>query len=258
MAFRLFLMGLLMMAVASCTGSAGSVYHTVKKGQTLYQISRVYGIDERYLARINGIEDPTLLRVGDQLFIPGADTARHVPATVATAVPPVPKDTPRPSKIPARDPGKATVPPPSTPPATGAGPAAPTKNNGKAPVMKDKFIWPVKGKILKNFGTHNKDNSKGIEIASSRGTPVVAAAAGKVTYSGNGIRGYGNLIILKHDDSFYSVYAFNEKNLARTGAYVSQGEKIAFSGIPPGGGEGRLHFEIRYGKGAVDPIFYLP
>jgi lipoprotein NlpD len=87
---------------------------------------------------------------------------------------------------------------------------------------------------------------------------VVSAAAGRVIYSGNGIRGYGNLIILKHDDSFYTIYGFNAKNLVESGSFVSKGEKIALAGSPPNGGSPRLYFEIRHGKTAVDPIFYLP
>ncbi|WP_225911698.1 murein hydrolase activator EnvC family protein [Desulfuromonas versatilis] len=100
--------------------------------------------------------------------------------------------------------------------------------------------------------------SKGIEIAAAPGSAVQSSAAGQVIYSGNGVKGFGNLIILKHDDSFYTVYGYNQSNLVKAGTFVGQGQKIALSGRPPSGGNPRLHFEIRHGKQAVDPIFYLP
>ena len=90
------------------------------------------------------------------------------------------------------------------------------------------------------------------------GSEVTAAAAGKVIYSGDGVNGYGYLIILQHEDDLFTVYGFNQKNLVRQGDYVSKGERIALSGIPPSGGKARLHFEVRKGKQAVNPILYLP
>ena len=87
---------------------------------------------------------------------------------------------------------------------------------------------------------------------------MVAAAAGKVIYSGDGVSGYGHLIILQHRDDLFTVYGFNQSNRVRQGDYVGQGEKIALSGTPPSGGSARLHFEVRQGKQAVDPLLYLP
>ena len=111
---------------------------------------------------------------------------------------------------------------------------------------------------MRSFGQNGGQTCKGLQIAAPRGTPVLSAAAGKVTYSGGGIRGYGNLIIIKHDEVYFTVYGFNEKVLVEVGNYVSKGQKIAVSGVPADGGEPRLHFEIRRGKEAVNPIFYLP
>lgn len=112
--------------------------------------------------------------------------------------------------------------------------------------------------MLKGFGSNGLQSCQGVEIAVPAGTPVLSAAAGTVTYSGNGIRGYGNLIILRHEDAFFTVYAFNQKNMVQAGKRVGKGEKIALSGKPPAGGDDCLHFEIRKGKTAVNPIFYLP
>ncbi|MBE0502359.1 MAG: M23 family metallopeptidase [Desulfuromonadales bacterium] len=112
--------------------------------------------------------------------------------------------------------------------------------------------------MVKKFDSQSSVGSKGIEITASSGTPVSSAAAGKVIYSGDGISGYGNLLIVRHDDSFFTVYGYNKKNLVQTGAFVSKGEKIALSGQPPAGGAPRVYFEIRYGKKPVNPLSYLP
>jgi lipoprotein NlpD len=120
------------------------------------------------------------------------------------------------------------------------------------------FIWPAKGKLLTKFGTQGQKVYKGIEIGVPKGTAVVAAASGKVIYSGNAIPGYGNLVILEHSDSFFSVYGYNQENLVKMDDHVGQGDRIALSGLPPSGQSARLHFEIRRGKSAVNPILYLP
>jgi lipoprotein NlpD len=91
-----------------------------------------------------------------------------------------------------------------------------------------------------------------------QGTKVAAAASGKVIYSGNAIPGYGNLVILEHSNSYFSVYGYNQKNLVKMDDFVGQGDEIALSGVPPSGQSARLHFEIRKGKSAVNPILYLP
>ena len=228
----------------------GGIYHTVREGQTLYRIGKTYGLDERYLARINSIDDPSRLRVGDRLFIPGASREKYVPSTVPST--------------PVEAASAAHRTPPSTRPAHAAvssGRSSAKRTNQPPPIppaKRGRFTWPVRGKILKEFGTKGSAYRKGLEIAAAKGGTVVSAAAGRVIYSGNGIRGYGNLIILKHDDSFYTIYGFNAKNLVESGSFVSKGEKIALAGSPPNGGSPRLYFEIRHGKTAVDPIFYLP
>jgi lipoprotein NlpD len=230
--------------LGGCPPPSG-IYHVVQEGQTLYRIGRTYGVDEQYLARLNGISDPTRLAVGQKLYVPGAERTKTIPseATVkAAALPP---------------PSKKTI-PPSAP-----SPAKPSISNaaGKSSPQvsyRGKFGWPLQGEILKKFTSKTATPTKGIEIAARRGTPVLSAAAGKVIYSGNGISGYGNLIILKHEDTFFTVYGFNEKNLVEAGAFVGKAERIALSGAPPGNSSPRLHFEIRRGKEAVDPIFYLP
>lgn len=242
---RLLTFALVLLEVG-CASSQG-VYHPVTEGQTLYRISRAYGVEPEYLARVNGIGDPTQLKVGQRLFVPGAARPKTVPATVSK------KTTPAENQAKISPSSPAVV--PKTPPPVASKAKVPTAK--KAP-HKGTFIAPVKGKIVKQFGEKSGQINRGIEYSVPFNSPILSAAAGRVIYSGNGIKGYGNLIILKHDESFYTVYGFNSKNIVPAGTYVSKGQKIALCGIPPGGGTPRLHFEIRHGKEAVNPIFYLP
>lgn len=226
--------------VAACSSRRG-VYHPVAKGQTLYRIGLAYGQDPGYLARVNGITDPTQIKPGQKIFIPRAGRVKSV------SLPPSPKQrtgaesaslTAKPRAKSSESGSRTTTPPPNP--------------------VKGKFGYPIKGKIVKSFGTQAGRINQGVEFSAPFGSPVISAAAGKVIYSGNGIKGYGNLIILKHADSFYTVYGFNAKNLVASGVEVKKGDKIALCGNPPGGDNARLHFEIRHGKKAVNPIFYLP
>jgi lipoprotein NlpD len=240
-----FTTGLLVL-LWGCTVPHG-IYLTVLPGQTLFRISRTYGVDERYLARINGIDDPGHLQVGDRLFIPGAKKIKPISPPPSPSV-----------AKPARSVVAAGSPSSPRPASVGATRKNFSQTRPPPGATKIKFVWPVKGKILSRFGATASPYRKGLEIAAPPGNPVVSAAAGKVIYSGAGIRGYGNLIILKHDNSFYTVYGFNRKNLVKAGSFVSEGQEIALSGSPPDGGRPCLYFELRSGRTAVDPIFYLP
>ena len=257
---RIFIAAVLI-CLSGCAGQTGGIYHTVEKGETLYRIGRVYGVDDKYLARLNGINDPTRLEVGRRIYIPGADSPRRVagvPSAGSSSPPPARATSPpaasRPSTA-AVSQAPARTPTPAGP--SNLPPAAPRSEPRPNPA-KGLFSWPVQGKVLTGFGSDGAQNRKGVEIGVAPGTPVLSSAAGKVTYSGDGIRGYGNLVILRHDDSYFTVYAYNQKNLVEAGAYVGKGERIALSGVPPSGGEPRLHFEIRQGQTAVNPILYLP
>lgn len=256
MTVRILFLLLALLLSGGCSSSRG-VYHTVHEGQTLYRIGKVYGVDERYLARINRIEDPSQLRVGSRIYIPGADRVKDVPVLIrpeksAPSAPPAPSSPAVVRKAPPAPapsgPEKAKAPAVSKPKAAGA----------TTETVRGRFDWPLKGPLLKKFGSAGESPVKGLEISASPGTPIRSAAAGRVIYSGDGIRTYGNLIILKHDNDYFTVYGFNQKNIVDVGTFVSKGERIALSGTPPAGGKPRLYFEIRRGKEAVDPIFYLP
>jgi murein DD-endopeptidase MepM/ murein hydrolase activator NlpD len=251
---RLVLAGFLVLLCSPCSCALSKgVYHTVRPGQTLYSIGKVYQVDVDVLARVNHLRDRSSISAGQRLFIPGATGVKYVPPTVKTQVAGGRQATNR--GIASRTSKASTG--TTRPSGRAAGDAAKT-GSARAVVLTDRFSWPVKGSVLKKFGDANGAAGKGMEIAVPSGSAVRAAAAGKVIYSGDGIKGYGNLIILKHDESFFTVYGFNRQNLVGTGGFVSRGEKIALSGTPPGGGRPRLHFEIRRGKDAVNPLHYLP
>ncbi len=261
---RLILAGFLVLLCSPCSCALSKgVYHTVRPGQTLYSIGKVYQVDVDVLARVNHLRDRSSISAGQRLFIPGATQVKYVPPTVKTQVASPRQATIRRADRPAAA-GRAAS--RTSKPSAGmirssdrtAGGAAARTGTAGAVASKDRFSWPVKGSVLKKFGDTNGTAGKGMEIAVPFGSTVRAAAAGKVIYSGDGIKGYGNLIILKHDESFFTVYGFNRQNLVGTGGFVSKGDQIALSGTPPGGGQPRLHFEIRRGKDAVNPLHYLP
>lgn len=245
-----FLFAAVLLLLVSC--APVGLYHVVEPGQTLYRIAKAYSIDEAYLAKVNGISDPKQLAAGQRLYIPGAMLTRAVPVERPKA-PPSPVVPPPPAK-----PSKAR------PPAQTAAKAKPPTPLGRAEAIPGPrpapgtFVWPARGQVVTEFGPTAGKSSKGIEIAVPHGTPVIAAAAGKVIYSGNGIRGYGNLIILEHAENFFTVYGYNAKNLVAVDSFVGQGDRIALSGAPSGSKSPRLHFEIRKGKTAANPIFFLP
>ena len=240
-----------LLTMAGC--ASRGVYHVVEPGQTFYRIAKTYGIDEGRLARANNLSNPGRIEAGQRLFIPGARTPLPVPGTAAgkgmipngVTAPPVKT-------------GKAPpAPPPAKPEAAKTSRSAEQTAIPGPPPAPGTFVWPARGKLVTEFGTFAGKSNKGVEIAVPHGTAVVAAAAGKVIYS-KGMRGYGNLIILEHADNYFTVYGFNARNLVAVNSFVGKGERIALSGTPDNGKSPRLHFEIRKGKTAVNPIFYLP
>lgn len=124
------------------------------------------------------------------------------------------------------------------------------------PEKVDRWVWPTQGKVVGTFSLADEGN-KGIDISNKRGTPVLAAAAGKVVYKGNALRGYGDLIIIKHNETFLSAYAFNQNIKVKEQQWVKAGEQIAQMGSNDAG-QVLLHFEIRHKGKSVNPLRYLP
>jgi lipoprotein NlpD len=250
-------------ATPATAAQPSAEFYVVKRGDTLYSIALEHGVDYRELAQLNGLTDPTKISVGQQLRVkPPPERAAQQernPVVVGTA-----KGAGRPEARPLEAPGTQ-----------GSGDAG-TKTNPKAqrlPYSKENaasigreeqkepkdpeaiaFIWPAKGKVIAGFA---EPRSKGIDIEGKIGDPVVAAAAGRVTYIGNGIPGLGKLVVLKHDNGFITVYAHNKEIVVKEQQLVTRGQKIAELGATDSE-RPKLHFQIRKGSAPVDPMRYLP
>lgn len=197
--------------------------YVVVKGDTLVAIAFRHGMDYRQLAALNGIREPYTIYPGQRLRL-----TRDTPARAAG------RSTSDTKASPARTPDPQTAPVASTLP----------------------WRWPLVGKVLRGYDSAGGTN-KGIDIAAPEGTPVLAAAGGTVVYAGNGLRAYGNLLIIKHNDEFLSAYGYNRRLLVAEAEEVKVGQPIAETG---GDGQttGLLHFEIRRQGKPIDPLLYLP
>jgi len=195
--------------------------HVVRRGETLYQIAWQHGIDQRDLARWNRIRDPDVLHVGQRLVLAPPRTAA-VSQRSAAALP------------------SRSLPPPTSVP----------------PQPMPAWRWPADGPVVMGFGSAT-GIATGIAIGGREGQPVRAAAAGRVVYAGGGLIGYGQLVILKHNDTYLSAYGHNSRLLVSQGQDVAAGTAIALMGEGPER-QPRLHFEIRRGGTPVDPLPLLP
>jgi lipoprotein NlpD len=238
--------------------------YVVKKGDTLYSIALEHGLDYRELAERNNISDPNVIMIDRRLRIKPLQQTQTASLKTVTenlvsgAAEGMLKTQPKPIKQPygeqvalqaEKPPADKSDKPVQAPP--------PEPRNG---VLADDdeqvdWSWPTKGKVLAGFS--DNQNAKGIDISGKIGQPVYAVASGKVVYSGNGLRGYGKLIIIKHNKTFLSAYAHNNQILVKEGQSVVKGYKIAEMGDSDTD-EAKLHFEIRRLGQPVDPLKYLP
>jgi lipoprotein NlpD len=226
----------------------GEPVYTVKRGDTLYSIALEHGADYREMAQWNSLDDPTKLRVGQQLRTRAPEGRAGVqvgPARAAGRVEARPLETQPVARV---EPQLIKTEPKLEPARTEP---APTRTE---PAESAEFIWPAKGKVLVGF---SEPRSKGIDIDGKVGDPVVAAAAGRVTYIGSGIPGLGKLVVIKHDNGFITVYAHNKEILVKEQQSVARGQRIAELGSSDAE-RPKLHFQIRKGAAAVDPLRYLP
>ena len=198
------------------------IHHTVQKGQTLYRIALAYEIDLEVLRRANHIRDPSKIKEGMQLWIPGASRVQTVPKASSHSH---------------------------------------SAKKKKAPTVKPRrgiLIWPTKGTLTSSFGKRNGRKHEGIDIAAPKGTPIYSAADGEVVFSGWGPTGYGKMVIIKHQHHLTTVYAHNSKILIKKGVRVKQGQKISLMGSTGRSTGPHLHFEVRNDTEPKNPIKYLP
>ena len=236
---------------------AGSIaqssgYHTVRPGETLLGIARQYGVTLPDLVSWNRITDPDQIHVGQTLRVSPSAAAGAIAGSGGAVVTPVPATgslagtvptvrAPVGGRTPVAEPAPVEASPPvavETPPSAVGG----------------QWKWPASGTVIAGF---NESSNKGLDIGGAVGEPVYAAAAGKVVYAGSGLRGYGKLIVIKHNQEYNSVYAHNDKLLVKEDDQVAQGQKIAELGSSEAD-RPKLHFEIRKQGKAVDPTGYLP
>lgn len=197
---------------------AVGIFHVVKPGETLWGICRRFGARPQEVAEINGIEDASHLRVGQTVFIP--DVAGEQPDSEK------PQRPERPGKV--------------------------------IRHFQGMFIWPVDGRLTSRFGIRGRRRHDGIDIAAAAGTPIRAAAAGRVLFAGNQSTGYGNLVILHHAQDMITVYAHCRQLLVVEGQRVQQGQTIATVGSTGRSTGPHLHFEIRKRTRPRNPLFFLP
>jgi murein DD-endopeptidase MepM/ murein hydrolase activator NlpD len=241
--------------------SAAPSVHFVNRGDTLLSIAHHNHVPVAELAKANGLDPQAKLKIGSKLTVPGAKTAAVVPAVQPAAV-------------------AASQPAASAPPATkmAAATGAPQQSarlaqattkveetSAEAPVKAAEatgalptFRWPVRGKVITSYGakTNGKAND-GINLAVPEGTPVKAAEDGVVAYSGNELKGYGNLVLVRHANGYVTAYAHASELLVKRGDTIKRGQIIAKSGQSGEVGSPQLHFEIRKGSTPVDPLQFL-
>lgn len=230
--------------------------YTVRPGDSLYSIAFIVGVDWRDLAQANGIKPPFTIYPGQRLKWGGAKVASSV-SRPAPSSSPRPASTPPPVATTAKRPPSLPIPAASAA-APQATQAAPTTRaaTAQAPMPVAGWQWPNSGKPFMGFAGGDRPH-KGIDFAGRAGDPVLAANNGSVVYAGSGVRGYGNLLIVKHDTAFLSAYAHNSKLLVKEGDVVRGGQKIAEMG-DSGTDRVKLHFELRKYGSPVDPLKVLP
>lgn len=242
--------------------------HIVKPGETLLAIARQYGQNVRDLVAWNNLTNPNQIHVGQELRVLSPDAATS--GAVATAIPITSEPAVTMPVVPPAATGGAAI---KLEPKGGkqaysddvwarvrrsgeAAPAGEVKPEVTPPAQESadaEWLWPAKGRVLNGF---NEATNKGVDIAGNPGDPVIASAAGRVVYAGSGLRGYGKLVIIKHNQEYNSVYAHNQKLLVKEDDQVAKGQKIAELGSTDAD-RPKLHFEIRKQGRPVDPMKFL-
>jgi lipoprotein NlpD len=226
--------------------ASADAFYTVRRGDTLYSIALEHGADYREVAQWNSLDDPSKLSVGQVLRVTAPPQQSQPGVQVGAG--------PASGRIESRPLGSAPQQQQQKPAAVAEAKPAPREEPRLLEAQPLQFAWPVKGKVLAGFAEPRR---KGIDIDGKLGDPVNAAAAGRVTYVGSGIPGLGKLVVIRHDQGYITVYAHNQDVLVKEQQSVTRGQKIAELGASDAE-RPKLHFQIRKGAAAVDPLLYLP
>ena len=235
-------------------------FYTVRPGDTLIRIGLETGQSWRDIAAWNGITNPDRIEVGQVLRVVPPETALAARPVVAAPAPSAAGTTAAPVATPSvqgralTDPAAPAAAPEPARAAPGVAAAAPAPAPAAATADTISLIWPAAGPVIEAF---DESRNKGIGIGGRAGDPVLAAAAGRVVYAGAGLRGYGNLVIIKHNNTFLTAYAHNQSLLVREDQVVRQGQRIAEMGSSDAD-RVKLHFEVRRQGRPVDPATFLP
>ena len=246
-AARLALACLAGLILANCSGTpkqfdpgyrpapATSFTVYVRPGDTLSEIAERYRVSEEDIVAINGITDPDQILSGDQLYVPAYGVGRASAGRNAAG--------PQTQQV-------------SYPPSRSL--ASPNVSQSDAPAASKGFLWPVSGRVISGFGTGvNGERNDGINIVADHGTPFRAAGAGTVSYVGNELRGFGNLLLIQHDNAFVTAYAHADRVTVERGQRVQAGQFVGHLGSTGDVSEPQLHFEIRQGTRPVNPAGLL-
>ena len=218
---------LLLVSLVFCGATCSEIYtrngtwYRVRQGDSVSQIARRFGTTTQSVAEMNNITDPSQLKAGQRIYIPN-DRQRYS------------------AKKRTSGPKRSTTP-----------------DSGTIRVQPGKFQWPIDGVLTSKFGMRKGRRHDGIDVSAPRGTPVKASGNGEVVYSAR-LRGYGNLILVKHSNDYFTVYAHNARNLKKKGERVRTGDTIARVGTTGRSSGPHLHFEVRKGSKARNPLFFLP
>jgi murein DD-endopeptidase MepM/ murein hydrolase activator NlpD len=250
-------------AVAKAKPAPQPSVHVVAPGETLMKLSRKYNVPLAELARLNNIPPHTKVNIGDRIKLPGGHTAQRAEEP-KVAQPKALSDTSKakPATSKALPKGQAKAESPAAQPAAErvavASPAAepaPAADPVRSANSRGTFRWPAKGRIITGFGPKtNGQTNDGINIALPEGTSIHAAQDGTVAYAGNELKGYGNLVLIRHADGYVTAYAHAKELLVRRGETIRRGQTIAKSGQTGNVDAPQLHFEIRKGPAPIDPM----
>lgn len=210
--------------------------YTVKRGDTLYGIARTFNVSLSQLVKKNHISSPYIIHPGDELIIPSVRPQQNVQLAKAS-----PSQN---TSAPAKQTKKRSAPVPKS--------LQPPKRSSS------KFQWPTEGNVLSSYGPKKGGlHNDGINILAPRGAPVQAAENGVVVYTGSELKGYGNLVLVKHEDRWMTAYAHLDKTLVRSGQVLKKGQSLGTVGSSGNVDKPQLHFEVRRGTNAINPMMYL-